>query len=54
MPKYHRWIESTAHYLHEVEADSIEQAKALFETNDSWCIDEQHTWNTTDIELVEE
>lgn len=51
MAKYWMTIEKVTHYLHEVEADSLEEAKALFENNESTCIDEQETWNETDIEL---
>ena len=54
MPTYQRWIEATTHYLHEVEASSPEEAKKLFETNMSTCVDEQSTVHLTDIEEVDE
>jgi hypothetical protein len=50
--KYTLTYEKVTHYRHEVDADSIEQAKQLFDSNESWCVDEQETWNTTDIEEV--
>lgn len=53
MPKYQQWIEVTTHYLHEVEAPSLEEAKKLFETNMSSCVDEQNTVHLTEIEEVE-
>jgi hypothetical protein len=46
--------ENVIHHRHEVEASSIEEAEALFEINASVCVDTQETWNTTDIEKVEE
>jgi hypothetical protein len=54
MPKYQLTYERVTHYLHEVEAPNLEEANELFDKNLSSCIDEQETWNTTDIELVKE
>lgn len=53
MPKYQRTYECTNHYLHEVEADSLEEAIRLFEADESVCIDTQKTWFTTDIDEME-
>lgn len=52
MPVYQLTYERVTHYRHEVEADTLEQAKELFDKNLSSCVDEQETWNTTDIEEV--
>jgi hypothetical protein len=52
MPKYQLTYERVTHWLHEVEANTLEEAKELFERNLSSCIDEQESWNTTDIEEV--
>ena len=54
MPKYQLTYERVTHWLHEVEAKNLEEAKKLFERNLSSCIDEQESYNTTDIELVKE
>lgn len=52
MPKYQMTYERVTHWLHECEANSPEEAKEIFERNDSVCIGEQETWNTTDIDEV--
>lgn len=54
MPTYTMTYEMVTHHVHEVEAESEAMAKILFHTNQSNCVDTQESWNTTDIELVEE
>jgi hypothetical protein len=50
--KYTLTYENVIHHRHEVEAGSLEEARRLFDTNESVCVDTQETWNTTDIEEV--
>lgn len=50
MPKYQVWYERVTHWLHEVEAESPEEAKLLFEQNMGTCVDEQETYNRSDVE----
>ena len=52
--KYTLTYENVIHHRHEVEAESLEEAIKLFDTNQSVCVDTQETWNTTDIEKVED
>lgn len=54
MPTYQMWREKVTHYCYEVEANSIEEAEELFDNDDLEPVDEQETWNTTDIEEVKE
>lgn len=54
MAKYQMTYERVTHWLHEVEADTLEEAQEIFDKNLSSCIDEQESYNKTDIELVEE
>ena len=52
MPKYGFWREVTQHYYHEVDADTIEEAKILADKNESTCTDSQETVNVTDLEII--
>ncbi len=52
MPKYACWIEVTQHYYHEVDADTIEEAKAKVDRNESTCTDSQESVNVTDLEII--
>lgn len=54
MKKYTLTYENVIQHRHEVEAGSLEEARRLFDTNESVCVDTQETWNTTDIEEVKE
>ena len=54
MPKYQMTYERVTHWLHECEANSLEEAKEIFGRNGGSCIGEQETHNKTDIDEVDE
>jgi hypothetical protein len=39
-------------HIHEVDAEDEDTARALFETNQSWCVDTKESCIETDIELL--
>ena len=46
---FYRWISRETGYLHQVEADSYDEAEQKFEKNESVCIDEKETWEYQSI-----
>lgn len=50
---FYRWISRETGYLHQVEADSYDDAEQKFEKNESVCIDEKETWEYQTIFTLE-
>lgn len=47
--RWQRWIVVQQTYLHEVEAHTVEEARALFDANESVCVDKVDKWEQSDV-----
>lgn len=52
MNKYTMTYIMITQHIHEVDAEDEDTARALFETNQSWCVDTKESCIETDIELL--
>jgi hypothetical protein len=52
MPTYTMTHILITQHIHEVDAEDEDTARALFETNQSWCVDTKESHLETDVVLV--
>ena len=51
--KWQRWVVVQQTSLHEVEAYTVEEARALFDANESVCVDKVDKWEQSEVVQVE-
>jgi hypothetical protein len=51
--KWQRWIVVQQTYLHQVEAHTVEEARAMFDANESVCIDQVDKWEQSEVVEVD-